>query len=238
MQYSAYYLRLALALLVVAPACDLVSTEASGVERSTGAGCSDPDRCCEIEEVVCLGDPDQQVVCSCGGFWTCDSSGRKCQRPRPTPGGGTWSCAWSEWSYTCESPSALPPAGEDSGWQCEHWSRRVAQCTRDKTVLPPFGAGQWQCQVSGEFISCSESGVAAPDSRPTISKALGPSVSEHASDPIYTPGVGRWQCFLGQAQQRICEGSGPEGATGAENAQGWECTPLGGERYRCEQVAR
>jgi hypothetical protein len=128
------------------------------------APCTDPARCCPAEELICY-EGGESLICLCLGLWECPSPER-CRKSVPTPpGGGEWSCTWTELEYTCTRavPGGLPGPNPSTlahgkGWSCR-WAEAAHgwTCTREppNPCNGPEGAAAWRCAVEGEMLACS-----------------------------------------------------------------------------------
>jgi hypothetical protein len=114
------------------------------------APCTDLKSCCTAQDMVCKGDPDGNTICTCSNLWECPDS-KKCHQDKQVPpGGGTWTCTWSETGYTCEGNPSKPPSG-GGGWSCKYdTKKKVWVCTKSSPPNPsnkPGGTSVWKCKV-------------------------------------------------------------------------------------------
>ncbi len=206
-----------LVLAVLSGACGQLNGATGG--GGGGGGSTDGGGAtCPPERRVCTGDPDKgTLVCKCSGVFECPSP-KKCETPKPLPpGGGEWTCAWTEFKYTCLSQGGSQPAG-GGAWSCVPqgvgWS-----CT--STPLVPEGGGHWSCLVEGELLVCEES--------PTGGLAWG--CAPQGGKQVCTvddlpPGGGTWSCsqaLVGGVATWVCVGTSPTPPGGG----GWSCGPFG-----------
>ncbi len=188
--------------------------------------CTDRERCCPRESLLCTGDADQQIVCHCPGLWDCSASPSKCEQPLPTPDGKAgWSCSWSSAEYVCTRPAG-GGAGAGAGWTCTE-SGSLLRCAKDVAPNPsnsPTGGGAWTCRVDELHakLRCEQPGQASPPSPPATS----PPAAPPSTAPSPAPGQ---ECVPGQ--RRWCDG---------ELYCGWgqqECTPEGAWPESCVELA-
>jgi hypothetical protein len=196
---------------LVSPLMALAITACSGNTASLGPGtyegvpgepCTDFKRCCPPEELVCEGNIDSVVVCSCDALWDCSESADKCERKRPTPpGGGDWACSWSALHYTCSKKSAAsdpPPGG--NGWHCS-WSGAESQwvCKQSQPNPPnnPYDLS-WTCVVldaQDKLVCTKNKGTAPPKQPPKVggsgARDSGPP-QQDSGEPTCVPGSKRW----------------------------------------------
>jgi len=133
----------------------------SNGEQDPYAPCTDTLKCCPQSEMVCYGDPDKGVVCTCTSLWDCSKNPKKCEQDMQTPGGGTWECKWTESEYVCtgKPDSGSPPSGKN-GWSC-NFDVLKGKWVCKKTPPPnpsnkPDGSSVWDCEVDNELdkITC------------------------------------------------------------------------------------
>ncbi|PIE66147.1 MAG: hypothetical protein CSA24_00925 [Deltaproteobacteria bacterium] len=235
----------------------------TGTGTGTGNGdqpCTDPLTCCAPEDMVCTGNPDDGVICTCEGLWDCSVNPNKCSQDAPTPpGGGDWNCTWTEFVYTCEKRGEKgdpPPGG--NGWNCT-WNASESKwkCTKDKTPNPtnkPGGTNEWTCVVqNGKLICDRKNGKDQPPKGggswdckdPTTGKPCTPGsgsgcvctkTDEGGGLP---PGGNNWKCNkvnLGGKLTWVCYGEVPPGGT-PPGGNGWDCkkvgTQNGKELWKC-----
>ncbi len=156
--------------------------------------CTDPIACCPKEQIRCTGDPDRGgIICKCVGLWDCTgSSAKECGQDKPVPpGAGSWSCTWSEFSYTCSAAGDQqnPPGG--GGWDCV-WSNELSEwnCVREDVPNPtnsPEGAGSWTCAVDNELdqLACVKSN---PEVTPPVTTEEQPQPEENHPEENTPPG--------------------------------------------------
>ncbi len=213
---------------------------------SSTAVCQAGTECCKPEELVCAGNVDGTLVCSCHKSWACDSalSPKKCsQQPGGVPdGSGGWSCKVVGNTESCTSSGSTVPPGKN-GWSCSKSGAGVV-CTRPNNT--PDGGGGWSCLFQGAVKLCEKSAPPATDAgvpKPPATDLGGPSSSWSCAknalgDTICVlkgsgtpPGGGSWKCYWKNGTI-TCEGSSPTPPGGG----GWTCTQnllVGG--WRCEK---
>ncbi len=247
MKISRSFLALGLALILGGCFGEALLDKKEGTFPTTDdpyAACTDKDHCCE--NYVCTGDPDGVMTCGCADLWDCSKNPKKCEQPTPQPpGGGTWNCTWSEFSYTCtqDSPDGqgdTPPGG--GSWSCI-WNNHEAawECSTGAVPNPtnsPEGVGVWTCVVQGDSLVCTRGDTPPPDL------------------PIVEPdGPGGWNCTTNEFGKKECTLEGgdeglPPGGDGSWSChrieksgvpvwicQGESTTPPGGGGWNCEPVA-
>jgi hypothetical protein len=218
------------------------------------APCTDYQKCCPAEKMVCTGDPDTGIVCSCSDLWDCSKNPNKCEQPLPAPpGGGDWTCAWTEFKYTCTKK--MPPPGDKgenpqtldggAGWYCQWVDSEFSwQCTRTPPVPSNngvAGAGVWKCTVQGTKLVCERSGdqkepVGGGQWTCTTDKETGKVTCKKDDDNHGLPpgGGGTWQCnktIINGVATWVCYGTSDTPPGGG----GWDCTKLDGEfnKWKC-----
>lgn len=137
----------------------------SGVDMITG--CTNPSKCCPDELLVCIGDPDTTITCTCSLLWECDTPS-KCSQLAPTPNGSSsWKCTWEEFGYKCV---------DKSGNQTSSNKPTISWGKNTNTV--PYGYGQWDCNWNSSEVSwsCVNSVVPNPSNNPD--------------------GIGFWKCYV------------------------------------------
>jgi hypothetical protein len=133
------------------------------------AACTDKQSCCSAADIICVGDPDNNPTCKCSTLWECPNP-KKCFQDKPVPpGGGTWSCSWSESGYTCEGNPPKAPAG-GAGWSCSfNGAKNAWVCTKSTTPNPtnkPGGTAYWKCKVEGAKLTCERPDTPNPTPPP------------------------------------------------------------------------
>jgi hypothetical protein len=129
----------------------------AGTATDPYAPCTDKATCCSGTSSSC-NDIDGKPIpgcAGCPGLWDCSLNPKKCKKGKDVPpGGGTWTCTWTEQIYTCSGQSSTNPNGK-SGWTC---SQQNGQYTCTKTppnpTNKPSGTTVWKCYLDGEFIVC------------------------------------------------------------------------------------
>jgi hypothetical protein len=147
--------------------------ESQGALDDRFAPCTDAIKCCAKEDLVCTGDPDSTMTCTCTGLWDCSKNPKKCEQPMPVPGDGSWVCTWSEGEYTCTGKPKTPgkpgtkglPGG--NAWECKPGPGGSWTCTSTSPPNPsnkPDGGAVWDCQVNNELdtLSCEKNGNQTP----------------------------------------------------------------------------
>jgi hypothetical protein len=230
---------------LVAPTSD------AGLPSDPYAPCTDPKKCC----LECLPDIETgHELCRCEGLWDCSKNPKKCESSVPVvpPGGGSWTCSWTEFKYTCQGggkQDAPPPGPLDGGssWYC-HWSDNefVWECTRDIPPTPPNtpqGVGGWTCTVqSDQKVVCERKEPPPP-----------PPPTDGGTPPITdVGGGGGWTCTTDKETGRVtCKKDDlpPGGSNWACNVEmlngvkTWVCfgnadTPPGGGGWDCTAVEK
>ena len=215
--------------------------------------CTDPLKCCPADKMVCTGEPDTGIVCSCSDLWDCSLDPNKCSQEAPTPpGGGDWGCTWNEFVYRCTktgSESDAPDGGSD--WNCT-WQASEGSWTCTKNGHPPnptnnpIGAARWTCLLQGSQLVCSKKGSGPPPPTP------GPITGWTCTDPTtgqpcapgsgadctcqqeqtgggLPPGGANWKCNkvnLGGKLTWVCYGEVPPGGS-PPGGGGWDCIEVG-----------
>ena len=232
------------------------STDAGIAGDATGgdpfAACTDPQRCCPLEELRCEGDgPDGLIFCTCDGLWDCSVNPNKCEAEQPIPGGGTWDCYWTEFQYSCTQggTEANPPPG-GGRWTCV-WSgsESLWRCNRNETPNPsnlPQGAGAWRCEVDAENgrLVCERKEGSTPP--PTgggewdcVERDGHQECTRKDDNGGLPPGGGTWRCSridVGGQLAWVCHAEVPKGDT-PPGGGGWNCERISGDAemdiYRC-----
>jgi len=138
--------------------------------------CQDGVSCCTEDEIVCAGDPDRGMVCTCHHSWSCDDDWypSKCSQDAPdTPDGSSdWACSVDqELGYErCERAGGTAPEGKN-GWSCAVEGDRVV-CRRPANT--PDGTTSWSCSYEGGVKVCEKvGGGGAPPPVPRVSTSSG-----------------------------------------------------------------
>lgn len=140
-----------------------MSQNSSGASNSGAASndpfapCTDADKCCAPENMICTGDVDRGSTCFCTTLWDCTKHPKKCEQNLPTPDGNAgWTCTWSDNDYRCQKAGTTddkPNSG--SQWNCSFDETNAAWvCTSDFPPNPTNNSGGtagWDCLVNSEF---------------------------------------------------------------------------------------
>jgi hypothetical protein len=214
--------------------------------------CTDYRLCCPEAEVRCEGNVDTGLVCTCDGLWDCDQNKEKCEQKKPTPpGGGTWDCSWSEFTYVCKGGGSKsnPPGG--SAWDCT-WNqgekRWICKTEPPNPSNKPSGTSVWKCAPdnSRDKLKCergktpeppigggkTDAGVPKPDNGPGIKPPPTGSgdwkcTKNAQGKDVCTksgglpPGGGDWNCHLTEFGLWVCIGENVPGNPGGGG--GWDC---------------
>lgn len=248
----------AMALILAVGACNGSSAPFNGTGTGTGTGtgngnqpCTDPLVCCPAEKMVCTGNPDEGIVCTCDALWDCSLNPNKCSQDAPTPGGGgDWNCNWTEFSYECDKTGTenQPPDG-GSDWNCT-WQAGEGKWKCSKTGgFPPNpnnsapGASQWGCVVQNGTLTCDKKGTTNPPptgggtwtckdttGQPcTPGSGAGCVCQKDDTGGGLPPGGGNWKCNkvnLGGKLTWVCYGEVPPGGS-PPGGGGWDCIKVG-----------
>jgi hypothetical protein len=139
-------------LLVVGAGCSEPPSEATEWEPPV---CQDGVKCCTEDELVCSGDPDGALICTCHRAWTCDDrwAPMSCTQEIDTPDGGTgWDCRQDEEFERCERAGDSLPEGRN-GWTCEVEGGKVI-CRRP--AVTPDGTTNWDCTYHDQLKECEK----------------------------------------------------------------------------------
>lgn len=150
---------------------------------------SDPN-----DPVICVGDPDTNIVCKKESeFWDCTTMPNgdvKCGREdTQTPGGtGTWECVEDGNKIVCKSKDGTAPPAGTTEWTCTtdgEWT----VCEKDAPVPP--GGGTWNCELDSEFNwDCTSEGT-PPNPIPPPPTNPPPTTEP----PEMPPGGGSYECY-------------------------------------------
>jgi hypothetical protein len=116
----------------------------SGWEGWEPPVCQGGASCCTQDELICKGDPDDGLVCTCHRSWSCDdpNAPTACSQQHDTPDGGTgWTCEFDVEFETCERSGTSAPEGKN-GWSCKIKDGKVV-CRRPSNT--PDGSTDWDC---------------------------------------------------------------------------------------------
>jgi len=239
-------------LVSIASLCGCLGESAMTGEETevttTSSVCQTGNDCCKSEELVCKGNPDGTLVCTCHKNWICDEvlNPKKCsQQPADVPDGkSSWTCQTFLGNERCTSTRTEVPSGKN-GWVCTKTSTGI-ECTRPTNT--PDGSSGWICSYQGSTKLCeknapvTDAGVPGdlPGQQPTGDLGKQPSGWTCTKDAVGntvcnkpesgTPGDGSWKCYWKNGTI-TCEGSSGGSAPGGG---GWTCTEnllVGG--YRC-----
>ncbi|MCB9555814.1 MAG: HEAT repeat domain-containing protein [Deltaproteobacteria bacterium] len=149
---------------------------------------------CPADQLICRGDPDKGVVCTCQTQWDCDSERKKCQRDQTLPGSGDWDCTWTEHRYNCEKPGSDQDVPKGAGgWNCKYdkeQQRVVCEKTPPNPDNTANGAGSWNCIVQKEQrkISCTKKDSSTPlPPDPCQGKTSAPALANSKAILFYAP---------------------------------------------------
>lgn len=155
----------------------------------------------EVPTPVCPADPDCAIGgdCSlyeCPDYWICEDQpdGRKrCINPGPDyPDGGDWECEDVDGTTRCTRNGDYPDDGGGGEWNCELQGEFVV-CSDDTPDYPDGGGGgDWDCHFGDEFRLCTPDGGGGGDGG-----------GGDGGDGGDTPDTGRGECVPGQ--QRWCD---------------------------------
>jgi hypothetical protein len=182
-----------------------------------------PQQCPE-GQLECTGNPDSPAMtCRCRAVFECPTP-EKCDRDRPVPpGGGSWTCTWQEFKYTCTSTDVQEVPG-GAGWSCFK-SEQGVTCTT--TPIVP-GNGSWICKVVGSTLTCEKKPTGTGGYTCTADGKL-------CTKGDLPPGGGNWKCHQstqGGAPSWICVGD----STTPPGGGGWTCVKLDEfNQWRCER---
>jgi hypothetical protein len=172
--------------------------------------------------LVCVGNPDTGVVCSCRNLWDCDKNKDKCsQAIIPPDGSGGWNCTeWNEFQgVTCEKPGTAADVPDGGGaFTCQFNAELMkVVCKENQPSSPsgPGGAGDWKCTITDsegpqKLVCEAENPSGTPEPTPT--------------------GGGVWDCNADKTQCKKTDENGglPPGGSGD-----WKCheETVAGEKY-------
>jgi hypothetical protein len=227
----------ALTLTVAACSGDIAPFGPNGGGGGGGTGdqpCTDYKKCCPPEDLVCDGNIDGVVVCTCDALWDCSKNPDKCERKRPKPpGGGDWNCNWGEFAYTCSkkgTPGEPPPGG--NGWNCT-WNGAEAQW--DCKLPPPNPPNNpndktWNCTVQNpqdKLICEKKKGTPTPPPPPKQDAGVPKADTtvppkQDGGGPKVPPGGWNWNCTTNADGKKTCttDGGLPGGPSGGGT---WNC---------------
>jgi hypothetical protein len=161
------------------------------------APCTVLDKCCSSAEIKCQGDADHgSMVCGCSKLWDCSKNPKKCEQSKQVPpGGGTWTCAWSEKEYKCVGNPTTPPSSTD-GWQCTT-SGGSTTCTQTSPNPSnnPQGGSVWSCVVDNEQnkLNCDREASTIPPTTPPTTPPT-PKTEDNCADGLDNDGDGSVDC--------------------------------------------
>jgi hypothetical protein len=156
------------------------------------APCTDKAKCCTSADIVCTGDPDNNPSCHCSKLWDCSQNPKKCEQETPVPpGGGDWTCTWTETAYTCKGNPKSPPSG-GGGWSCQFSDAEkkwICTASPPNPTNKPEGAGVWKCVVDdvAQKVVCERDGVPTPTPPPATKET-------NCADGIDNDGDGLVDC--------------------------------------------
>jgi hypothetical protein len=178
-------------------------------------------------------------------LWDCSESPDRCELPLPTPGGGGWACAWTEFKYTCRrdgSKDSPPSAG--GRWTCAFDASELDWVCILDPVPAPGDVMLWTCMVdeANEMLVCVMArGGPHPDPGAWTCMADGETCEQLDDNGGLPVGGGGWKChqvMKNSAVVWICYGEAPAGGT-PPGGGGWSCakvkSELGLDIYRCER---
>ena len=188
-----------------------------------GEACTDPRKCCQADELTCIGNPDSQVICSCSGLWDCNLNQTKCSQPlSPPDGSGGWTCTeWNPSNGVICTRSGVGHGVPDGGgrWFCSEDSEHNVTTCKESVPSNPTntvaGAGGWNCGISS-----------SEDVRKINCDRKGGGSTPGESHP---GGGGQWDC---NAEQTRCAKT--DGDRGLPSGSGsWDChdEQLGRQRF-------
>lgn len=235
---------LSLGLLTLLAGC--LGETGAGNKPASGAICQDGETCCEKDELVCAGNPDSELICSCFKDWDCETAvdPEKCWQNRAdTPDGETdWTCQTQGNVEQCVRPGSTVPPGKN-GWTCKQTANGV-ECSRPTNT--PDGSSEWSCSYSGEFKSCTK-GTPTPQPDGGVTPSPDSGVPP-AGDLGLPPG---WNCTTNANNELVCtkDGAGmpSQGAPGGGGSfncfwknnvitcEGSSPTPPGDGEWNCVQ---
>jgi hypothetical protein len=136
--------------------------------------CQDGTSCCTEEEIVCAGDPDRGMLCTCHHSWSCDDDWypSRCSQNAPdTPDGShDWSCSVDQEFERCERDGESAPQGKN-GWSCKVEGDQVV-CRRPANT--PDGTKSWKCSYQNGAKVCEKiGGGGAPPPVPKVTTGSG-----------------------------------------------------------------
>ncbi len=165
------------------------------------------------DPIVCVGDPDTQVVCGRQSeMWDCDALPNgdvKCasgQQHVPA-GDGTWECREQDGKIVCTTDQ--PGVDGGGGWGC---TSDDVSTTCEKEMPAPLGGGAYDCSFSPDDFSveCTGSEPPPPPPEPPPPPPPGPGPAPtgggtyicYQADPsvegLPTPPEGWWAKLIGE----------------------------------------
>jgi hypothetical protein len=206
--------------------------------------------CCKPEELVCSGNPDGTLVCTCYKSWTCDDvlTPEKCTQSPATPDGtGGWLCQVYQGMERCVKPGTQAPPGKNN-WTCSVVNGSV-ECVRPTNT--PDGGGSWNCSYTNEFKVCtkgvtpgSDAGVPKTDGKVPPKTDTGVPKTDTGLPKTDTGVPTGWNCWKDAVGDTVCEKPGtgypPGGGSwkcywkgGTITCEGSSPTPPGGGGWTC-----
>jgi hypothetical protein len=219
-------------VMLAAVACGGVNTYGPTDPSSSQPICQAGQQCCTSQELVCTGNPDGTMVCTCYKDWTCDTalSPKKCsQSPVDSPDGASgWKCVVESGKDVCTRATGVPTG--KNGWVCKQTGGTV---TCERPVNTPDGGGGWGCAYVADSKVCTRNA-------PQTDSGVGPKPD---SGTIVPPPA--WDCRKDANGVQICTKSGglPPGGNnwkcawkkGIITCEGASDTPPGGGGWTCTE---
>jgi hypothetical protein len=150
------------------------------------------------DSLVCVGDPDSQVVCTkASDFWDCTAMPNgdvKCnyQEPQKPNGTNAWTCTLQDGKIVCTTPTsgATPTGG--SGWSC--YEDDAGGTTCEKTAPTPPGGGSFTCTLADDEFTwtCTGTEVTPPTTPPPGSSSQLCFEVEPGTTGMPVPPEGYW----------------------------------------------
>ncbi len=129
---------------------------AAGADTTTPGRCepcTDPTICCPPESLLCVGTPDEGVVCSCDALWDCNITRDACAQPLPGGSAGDYDCDLVGAQVVCNLPGSADEPPFDSAqtnWSCAHdAAAQIWRCQRAyaNPCNSAAGVAQWSCKM-------------------------------------------------------------------------------------------
>ena len=155
---------------------------------------------CSPGKLVCSG-VDHKMICRCE--WACPTSDT-CYNQRPTPGGGSWTCAWvNEYKYTCTGTGTKSSPPANNSWYCVWDDKALSwKCVKLKTPVPS-STSAWTCKVDNakKWLTCTRK-----------------------QDPDPDPDPAKWNCKTTDGRM-FCQKKGGNGGLPV-GGQNWKCNKV------------